>query len=118
MVVITNTPRAGEGPEQTAARSAPRNVAENCLITFTKINSPQGDHEASISLKWYAAIGNYNIKIYGVGTSKEEAAKSAMLMLGQAKAALTVATVGREMVHRASEQASAPIGQDTAENAS
>ena len=62
------------------------------LITYTKISSPQGDHEASISLKWYAAIGAYEIKVFGLGTSKDEAAKSAMLMLGQAKAALSVAT--------------------------
>jgi hypothetical protein len=65
------------------------------LITYTKISSPQGDHEASISLKWYAVIGSYKIEVCGVGTSKDEAAKSAILMLGQAKAALTVATTVR-----------------------
>lgn len=64
-------------------------------FTFRNCKTPQGEHEASLVLDWYAGIGSYRIKIHGYGVSDEEAEKSARLLLGQAKAALTVASIHR-----------------------
>jgi hypothetical protein len=56
--------------------------------------------EAAAELHWYAGCGYYKVNVVGFGADEASAVKSAGLMLGQARAAIHVASIGSELIHR------------------
>lgn len=64
------------------------------LMEF-KFHETEERVEASTELHWYAQNGYYKINVAGFGVTEAEAIKSASLLLGQARAALHVATLNR-----------------------
>jgi hypothetical protein len=68
-------------------------------FTFTRHGfTRQREVEAEAKLTWYTDIGYYRIQVCGYGVDNEAAEANAKLLMGQARAALVIATQVEEVL--------------------